>query len=113
MNEPIDIEAQWEEPCCLCYVGIMPGEPCRKRAEFIAHVKCDDIERRNAAGDPPCSVCGGDRDAHPGNGCPAYHACHAAKDGECNWEHCPQLRDGEPKKTGRHCPLDNAVEHYH
>lgn len=32
--------------------------------------------------------------------------CHAERDGECNWEHCPQARDGEPKKTGRHCPLD-------
>ena len=32
--------------------------------------------------------------------------CHAASDGECTWKHCPQLREGEPKKTGRHCPLD-------
>jgi hypothetical protein len=32
--------------------------------------------------------------------------CHAAMDGDCSWSECPQLRDGEPKKTGRHCPLD-------
>lgn len=33
--------------------------------------------------------------------------CHAATDGECNDpERCPQLRDGEPLATGRHCPLD-------
>lgn len=33
--------------------------------------------------------------------------CHAARsDGECSWSECPQLRDGEPGKTGRHCPLD-------
>lgn len=32
--------------------------------------------------------------------------CHAGKDGECNWEGCPQLRDGEPAATGRHCPRD-------
>jgi hypothetical protein len=33
--------------------------------------------------------------------------CHADRDGDC-WETsvCPQLRDGEPKATGRHCPLD-------
>jgi len=31
--------------------------------------------------------------------------CHAARDGECGWEHCPQLRDGEPAKSGRTCPL--------
>jgi len=33
--------------------------------------------------------------------------CHAGKDGDCIWDECPQLRDGEPKKTGRHCPLDD------
>jgi len=32
--------------------------------------------------------------------------CHADRDGDCTWEGCPQLRDGEPEKTGRHCPLD-------
>ena len=31
--------------------------------------------------------------------------CHAARsDGECNWTHCPQLRDNEPHATGRSCP---------
>ena len=32
--------------------------------------------------------------------------CHSAMDGECFWRRCPQNRDGEPKKTGRHCPLE-------
>jgi hypothetical protein len=35
--------------------------------------------------------------------------CHAASrnsDGDCMWRECPQLKDGEPAKTGRHCPLD-------
>jgi hypothetical protein len=32
--------------------------------------------------------------------------CHAARDGECFWHLCPQLRDNEPGKSGRHCPLD-------
>jgi hypothetical protein len=32
--------------------------------------------------------------------------CHAAMDGDCYWSGCPQLRDGEPQKSGRHCPLD-------
>ncbi len=32
--------------------------------------------------------------------------CHAGRDGECNWKQCPQNRDGEPGRTGRHCPLD-------
>ncbi len=32
--------------------------------------------------------------------------CHAQKDGDCEWTECPQLRDGEPSKTGRHCPID-------
>ncbi len=33
--------------------------------------------------------------------------CHAAEDGDCIWKDCPQNRDGEPYKTGRHCPIDN------
>ena len=35
------------------------------------------------------------------------HRCHSAQDGDCFWQHCPQLRDGEPARTGRHCPLDD------
>jgi len=37
---------------------------------------------------------------------PAPERCHASRDGECVHQQCPQLRDGEPMKTGRHCPLD-------
>lgn len=36
--------------------------------------------------------------------------CRAARDGECNWRHCPQARDGEPVATGRHCPLDTMED---
>ena len=36
--------------------------------------------------------------------------CRAGMDGECNWKHCPQERDGEPAATGRHCPLDKREE---
>lgn len=32
--------------------------------------------------------------------------CQSNNDGDCDWNDCPQLRDGEPMKTGRHCPLD-------
>jgi hypothetical protein len=32
-------------------------------------------------------------------------SCAAGRDGECNHPQCPQKRDGEPKKTGRSCPL--------
>ena len=38
---------------------------------------------------------------------PGDDHCHAAQDGECMWDRCPQLRDAEPKSTGRHCPLDH------
>ena len=33
--------------------------------------------------------------------------CQAGGDGDCIAKQCPQLRDGEPRATGRHCPLDN------
>ena len=32
--------------------------------------------------------------------------CAAGRDGECRNKACPQLRDNEPAKNGRHCPLD-------
>lgn len=32
--------------------------------------------------------------------------CQSDDDGACDWEGCPQNRDGEPHKSGRHCPLD-------
>jgi hypothetical protein len=36
----------------------------------------------------------------------ALTRCAAGRDGECVHDQCPQLRDGEPVKSGRHCPLD-------
>lgn len=39
---------------------------------------------------------------------PACYAQH--NDGDCVWSGCPQLRDGEPKASGRHCPLDGQDE---
>jgi hypothetical protein len=36
--------------------------------------------------------------------------CRGHEDGECHWEGCPQVKDGEPEKTGRHCPLDNRED---
>ena len=35
--------------------------------------------------------------------------CQSGSDGDCFHKSCPQLRDGEPVKTDRHCPLD--IEH--
>lgn len=41
---------------------------------------------------------------------PSGERCHASRDGEvCNfrsWQSCPQERDNESMKSGRHCPLD-------
>jgi hypothetical protein len=36
--------------------------------------------------------------------------CAAGRDGECGHPQCPQIRDGEPVKSGRHCPLDNRSD---
>jgi hypothetical protein len=41
---------------------------------------------------------------------PMPERCHAARDGECSWAKCPQIKDGEPAKSGRHCPHDNQDE---
>ena len=31
--------------------------------------------------------------------------CRSDRDGDCNWERCPQLKDGEPGRSGRSCAL--------
>lgn len=31
--------------------------------------------------------------------------CRSDSDGDCSWIGCPQIRDGEPAKSGRACPL--------
>lgn len=36
--------------------------------------------------------------------------CRSNSDGDCDWGGCPQLRDDEPAKSGRYCPLDDAAE---
>lgn len=35
----------------------------------------------------------------------AGELCKSNQDGDCNSIDCPQLRDNEPAKTGRWCPL--------
>ena len=42
----------------------------------------------------------------PSPGAKVIAQCQAGNDGECVHKSCPQLRDNEPLKTGRHCPLD-------
>lgn len=42
-----------------------------------------------------------------GAGCHAQH-----NDGDCTWTGCPQVRDSEPRATGRHCPLDDGKDPY-
>lgn len=39
-----------------------------------------------------------------------YEGCHSGRDGDCAWSECPQIRDGEPHKSGRHCPLDRVSD---
>jgi len=48
--------------------------------------------------------------ARYGASLPGDDHCHAHQDGDCTWEKCPQIRDGEPQKSGRHCPLDKRTD---
>lgn len=41
-----------------------------------------------------------------------FTRCRAGSDGDCVWSACPQLRDGEPAASGRHCPLDLIPDPY-
>lgn len=40
----------------------------------------------------------------------AGDSCHSDRDGDCEWKDCPQTRDGEPKATGRSCPIYTEEE---
>jgi hypothetical protein len=71
-------------------VGSQPGESCPPapadiRAINVALGNCDPL--------PPAPA--------------TLEFCRANRDGDCTWQACPQLRDDEPRQTGRHCPLDN------
>lgn len=44
------------------------------------------------------------------NRCANDIGCHAGTDGDCYWSECPQIKDGEPRKSGRSCPLWNPSE---
>lgn len=35
--------------------------------------------------------------------------CHADTKGNCNWSECPQIKDNEPERSGRVCPLPERV----
>lgn len=35
-----------------------------------------------------------------------FTRCQADDDDHCVHKDCPQIRDGEPERSGRHCPLD-------
>lgn len=39
-------------------------------------------------------------------------SCAADRDGDCDHPQCPQLRDAEPAKSGRSCPMCAAPEEY-
>lgn len=41
---------------------------------------------------------------------PELTTCASNRDGECNHKSCPQLRDNEPGKTGRSCPLPDVYD---
>lgn len=36
--------------------------------------------------------------------------CAASRDGDCYHPQCPQEPDGEPAKSGRHCPIDTRED---
>lgn len=82
---------------CECDRGdeFTPGETCRLHADSVRYQK---LIRRLAfhyarvdSVKPPQSL---------------LLRCAAGCDGDCFHDQCPQLRDKEPRATGRHCPLD-------
>lgn len=63
--------------------------------EVDAHLESAAIQRLAVAAD---------RAADPDR----VNFCRGHRDGDCFWEGCPQLREHEPARSGRHCPLDEG-----
>ena len=73
------------------------GAIIQRDADETADDLAEDTQRRALPNETPYRRV----DTRPGQ------FCHATRDdGDCVWADCPQNRDGEPAKTGRHCPLD-------
>lgn len=63
------------------------------------------------------AVCARDGCYRYGDQVPLWHvheagrvSCHSGLDGDCTWDYCPQLRDGEPVNSGRDCPLIDPTD---
>lgn len=90
---------------------------CGARVKNGWFFEAADLERAAAAfsnGEPPAPK-GPEAPALASDGTPkprfslSQHRmtrCQSDDDGDCDWEGCPQLRDNEPTRSGRHCPLD-------
>lgn len=65
-----------------------------------------EIEIKPQCTEPECTLDAKVDKPHCWRHDPTPTLCQSGRDGECGWVHCPQLRDGEPKATGRHCPID-------
>lgn len=98
---------------CECFPD---GGPCGEAAEFGGTVPLSTADLDDA--DDPKTADEALRlgwTGFPAPGSPAWRReregtfvelCHGDRDGECHWAKCPQLADGEPVRSGRHCPLD-------
>lgn len=86
----------WERVDTSGYAEAMDPIEAATAASAEAFLRCYEHEIR----DPDCPICASETDPS------LVNSCRASLDGECGWSGCPQLRDGEPKATGRHCPLD-------
>lgn len=104
-DQVIGCEAGWKGPC---------GEGCNAAGDCDWHITTAEGEAFQCAHGvrrgQPCAECPGTLSGLKLSRLGKYteERCHAASDGECFWEHCPQLLDGEPRKSGRHCPIDRG-----
>lgn len=73
----------------------------RRRPRMVAEMppsQWEEIEQEGVATAPPVAE---------------YQGCRSGRDGDCFWAECPQLRDNEPRATGRHCPRDTQGDDFH
>jgi hypothetical protein len=101
MNKPTCKVHGMIQPRAMCGFVIVGLKYCGYTGD-CEHKSCEQSEKSAAA----------DSQRTPADkeGAKPLTRCAAARDGDCSHAQCPQLRDGEPRATGRHCPLDNDAD---
>lgn len=102
MDAPNDVRCRWD-------ITLPDGSKAQCGRRQKSGQLCTQHAKMHAGWN--CTYCGGNDELPPDHCTDCTRPqpltrCQAGRDGDCIAKQCPQLRDGEPRATGRHCPID-------